>query len=336
MPTDKSRISRKRMAQVQNNQEFINMFQNYFTMALDQFAYDGLPETCDERFIERSMLLYGQAMLARYEGAIISPAAANGANLNLYGYPIKGWGWGLNGFNHEFRLFVPGADDSDVTTKAASGLELVDQYRDIEAVIGYDNPDRYPYVAYIFNAARRLADLMRSCDVAVQNLKAPYIISADETQKSSVEEAFRRRDENVGAMIFSKLTLNPDNFHVWPVNIDYNTLTAFWQQFRNIEGQLLEILGIDSNADTDKRERLLVDEVNANNERISANFVKRLHQRELWCERANKVLGTNISVHPRKEDYHEQAADLSGVEDYQSHSADFPGGDRRSNAGGAD
>ena len=64
-----------------------------------------------------------------------------------------------------------------------------------------------------------------------------------------------------------------------------------------------ELLGVNNNPNVDKKERLLVDEVNANNEATEDNISHRLKERELFCERVNKAFGLNISVSVNVENY---------------------------------
>lgn len=298
MPVDMSNISKKKLAKLQNNAEFANFFEAYFTLAQNLFEWEGLPDTCDARFLERCLLLFGRAMIAQVDGAYVTLGAAPGAGLNIYGYPIKGFGWGINGFNREFSLYVPGADSSKVLTKASDGRA---SYEAPEAVVCYDNIDAYPYVSYILSGAQRMSDLIRSCDVAVQNLKCPIFCTVrDQEQVKTIKQALDDRAENALAIIAMK-QLDLDQFKTWNIGVVPDTLSAFWEQFRNVEAMLLETLGINANDNTDKRERLLVDEINANNIHTNSNLKKRLHQRELFCERVNDAFGLNISVKIREE-----------------------------------
>ena len=304
IPLSASRLSARKMAEWGNSQEFLNAYQKYFTLAQDIFGWRNLPATIDERMIERSLLLTGRVLIAEVDGVPIALAGADGANINVNGYPLTGWGWGFNGFNREFRLYVPGADDGNVLTQTASGLNLT--YPKPEAVMGYDNVDGYPMVNYIVVAARRLADLIRSCDVVVAGLKSPYLITCDETQVKTVEEAMRRRQNNEIAIIASKMSVTDDMFHVWPTEISPDTLRTFWEQYRNVEAELLETLGINSNDNTDKRERLLVDEINSNNEEIGGQLSKRYSQRKLLADRVNATFGLNIQPYIKRTEYREQ------------------------------
>lgn len=309
-------LKKSKLNKLQNNLEFINHFETYFALAQQLFRWEGLPPTCDARFLERCLLLYGEAMIADVDGAFLSLASANGAGRNVYGYGIKGWGWGLNGYNREFRLYVPGAEDSTTLLKASDGAKP--SPLSPQAVVCYDNVTCYPYVNYITVAAYRLADLLRSCDVCVHNLKTPYVISCAETDVNSVKEALRRRDENEAAIVTAK-GFNLESFKLWPTSADSTALTAMWEQYRNIEAQLLEVLGVNSNDNTDKRERLLVDEVNANNETVGHNLDRRLHWRKVFCEQLRDAFGLDVSV-----SINEEVARYAEIDDVGGDDQDAP------------
>lgn len=293
-------LDRYKFNKYKNFQEFNNFLENLVTSALDLFEWEGLPDTMDAVMIERCLLLYGKCLFVRYENADLSLATANSSELNMYGYPVRAFGYGFNGFNHEFSVFVPGADiGDDVTLETTSGIKADALHP--EGVIVYDNDDAYPFIGFIVNAAARMSDLIRSTDVAAQNLKSPFIVYAEDLQLSTVREAFKARDENQAVIVLSKNNLNKDSFQVFPTEAQPQALIALWDQFRNVEALILETLGINSNDNIDKTERLLVDEINANNQMIGGNLEKRLRQRQLGAERYNKLFGTKISVKLRRD-----------------------------------
>ena len=70
------------------------------------------------------------------------------------------------------------------------------------------------------------------------------------------------------------------------------------QQHRfEVEKELLTFLGI--NTTIEKKERLLVDETNANNEQISLNVEIGLREREKACKEINERYGLNLEVYAK-------------------------------------
>ena len=53
------------------------------------------------------------------------------------------------------------------------------------------------------------------------------------------------------------------------------------------------------NNNFEKKERLLTDEVNSNNDYVSSNIDLMLKTREEFCKEVNKMFGLNISVYKK-------------------------------------
>lgn len=325
MPQEGLKISKKKLARLRNQHEVTNWIEDGVTTALNIYEWHGLPDTCDARMLERSALLYGRYMIAKIGDSYITPACTPGAGYNIYGYPIKAWGWGLNGFNREFSVYIPGADTSREVLTASSGVSGTTRP---EAVVGYDNADGFPFINYILTAAYRMADTMRAADVAVQNLKSPAVIFCDETQKSTIDDILKSRDENVATVIAVKGSVTENDVKFYPTNMDHEILKEFWEYFQNIRGLQSEIFGQNSNDNGDKRERLLVDEINANNERTAANGDKRLYWRRKFCDWCRDAFGLEISVDYRKGVYSD-VDDTDGLGGPERDRTDVPGGEYR-------
>lgn len=298
---DVSKLSLKKLKQFEGNMEFQNIFHNFFHAALNTFKWEGLPDTCDERMIERAFLLSGRCLMAEKDGAVLSLVGAPASGWTVYGYPVKAFGWGFNGFNEEFPVFVKGADDSKIIATNAGGMKAEKP----RAVMGYDNSTAYPYVNYLITECHRLANLKMAIDVLVENLKQPMIVSCDDTAINSVREAFKNRSDNVPAIVGTgKLPI--DAFKVWDTKANPETLVAFKDLYEWYESNLREIFGINSNEQEDKKERLLVDEVNANNQMTVDSVDKRLVWRQRFADECNEVFGTSISVSLRNPPKNEQ------------------------------
>lgn len=275
--------SKKNLAKYENNLEWQNTFINLINIATYTFEWENLPDTCNERFLELALLTNGMACLVNDEElGYLSLFANPYYNINIYGQftEIRGVGW--NGFNRSYKSYLEGGDNTDA-----------------KAVLCRDNNMMYPYLFYIIRATDRLMSAMRSIDVASKKLKNPYFINCDETQQLSIKKIIDDIDRNEEAIITSKSTM-PESFKIFPTNMDVSTLKVLWEHYNNLDSQIRTILGIDNNAQSAKRERLITDEININNEYTNLNIDMRLHQRELFCDYCNETFGLNISVKKRE------------------------------------
>ena len=312
IPLNLSKLSAKKLQQFENSLEFQNIFENFYNAALNIFEYSGLPDTMDERMIERSFLLSGRCLAAMDQGGLLSLAGAPASGWTLYGYPVKAFGWGFNGYNKEFSLFVPGADVSPAIRRNAGG----ETAKEPEAVMGYDNSGAYPYINYLIVECRRLANLKMAIDTLVETLKMPAFISCDDTALNSVREAWKQRSDNMPLIVGTgKMPLN--SFNVWDMKASPETLTQFRDLYEWHENRLRELLGINSNSQNDKKERLLVDEINANDEMTHDSVDKRLVWRRRWIDQINELFGTAISVDLRNKpaEAEDDEGDEEGSED---------------------
>ena len=270
----------KKLAKFENDIEFQNTFFEYFNMAVDTFEWEGLPPTCNARFMEMCLILDGVATFVQDStyGFLTLKASPVAENYNVYGETdvINGYGW--NGFNRAYKAYMEGSDNKDV-----------------QAVLIRDNPTCYPFVQHILMQSNRLTSTMRSLDVAVKKMKVPYYITCDESQKSSVERILNDVDDNVERIIVNRSTME-NMFEVLPTKIDPSLISHFWEHYENVDCKLRSTLGIQNAANQDKKERLLVDEVNANKEATSANVDLRLESRKRACKAINEIFGLNVSV----------------------------------------
>lgn len=288
--------SNKKLAKYKNMLEFQNQFMYWMNLLINRYKYNGLPESVNERIIELSFLLRGAAMVAEVDGNHYSLMCAPGADYNIYGEPTKAWGYGMNGFNREFNLYVRGSDEGPLTLRGVSGTNATSNYN---AVMGWDNKARYPYVNYLIAECTRLADIQRSNDVIRANLKRPAIVACEETQVNTVRNAFKNKDENEDVIVISAAGLNIDSVKVWDLKTDPTLLAAFADDYERHEAHLRERAGLFSNPNQDKKERLLVDEVNANDEETQSSEDICLTMRKQFCEDLNNAFGFNVSVEPR-------------------------------------
>lgn len=272
------KVSPKKLARYQNDLQWRNTFINYMNMLLDVFEWNGLPDTCDARYLELALVNGGLGGLF-LDGDVWLSLPAHGTDaINIYGYFEQVNAYGANGYNKPFKVYIPNGYNEGIT-----GYTL------------YDNEMRYPPIAYLIQATDRITSAMRSIDVAAKKLKNPYFINCEEPQVESVRRILKNIDENEEAILASD-SLNPDSIKVFPTHQDCDSLGALWQHYFYLDSEIRQFIGVDSNPSPLKKERLIVDEVNSNNEMKNMSIDLRLKERERFCKIVNENTDLNISV----------------------------------------
>ena len=278
---DYNTLSKKKVALYENDIEFQNMFYNLLNILMYSFSIEGLPDSCNERFFKLNLIFNGYAALIKdpdlgYLSLGVRPTV-NSSQLNIYGeFPdVMAFGW--NGFNKQYKNYMYGTDNSDA-----------------EAVICRDNDLMYPMVNIIWMYAKRLTDTMRTLDVTARKLKTPYFITCDEAQKSSIKKILDDVDFNQDSIIANRSTM-PNEFNVLQTGVQPESVRVLWEHYSNLESEIRTFLGINSAANLDKKERLVVDEAEANDILTDINIQYRLKNYQQFCDTVNNLWGLNIS-----------------------------------------
>ena len=278
---DYNTLSKKKVALYENDIEFQNMFYNLLNILMYSFSIEGLPDSCNERFFKLNLIFNGYAALIKdpdlgYLSLGVRPTV-NSNQLNIYGeFPdVMAFGW--NGFNKQYKNYMYGTDNYDA-----------------EAVICRDNDLMYPMVNIIWMYAKRLTDTMRTLDVTARKLKTPYFITCDEAQKSSIKKILDDVDFNQDSIIANRSTM-PNEFNVLQTGVQPESVRVLWEHYSNLESEIRTFLGINSAANLDKKERLVVDEAEANDILTDINIQYRLKNYQQFCDTVNNLWGLNIS-----------------------------------------
>ena len=278
---DYNTLSKKKVALYENDIEFQNMFYNLLNILMYSFSIEGLPDSCNERFFKLNLIFNGYAALIKdpdlgYLSLGVRPTV-NSSQLNIYGeYPdVMAFGW--NGFNKQYTNYMYGTDNNDA-----------------EAVICRDNDMMYPMINIIWIYAKRLTDTMRTLDVTARKLKTPYFITCDEAQKTSNKKILDDVDFNQDSIIANRSTM-PNEFNVLQTGVQPESVRVLWEHYSNLESEIRTFLGINSAANLDKKERLVVDEAEANDILTDINIQYRLKSYQQFCDTVNNLWGLNIS-----------------------------------------
>lgn len=265
-------MARKRttLTDLLNNLTYRVIFDKFKMIAINMFEWSGLPEGIDEKYIENFLFDDGCAIFFRDPNmSHMCLKADPGANLNVYGEPL---GWWATGFNYHNYY------DAD------------------KCVIISNNKLRIPTRDFIYFYTNKLYEAERTLDVNIKTCKTPFVFVCDEKSVLTFKQLFAKIDGNE-PVIFPDKGLSTDNLQVLQTGVKFMG-TEIQDYKHTVENELLTFLGL-NNLPVDKKERLITDEAEANNELIQSFCDIQLEARESACEEINKMFGLNVSVKVR-------------------------------------
>lgn len=263
---------------------FSDYYKRLRLLALSLFEWENLPESMNERFLEQCLYWYGKAAIVSDENlGIINTKCTPSESLNIYGEAT------------EYHCYSTGYD---------ADFPLDDM------VYVRNNLEALPTDATIQLFAQRLYEAERTIDVNVKAQKTPVIILCDEKQRLTMKNIYMKYDGNE-PVIYGKKGLDIDDIKVLRTDAPF-VADKLEEYKRNVWSEALSFLGI-NNVMTEKKERLLTGEVDANNQMIDLSAQTMLLTRELAAEKFNRLWpGRNISV--RQRSYQEIIKRLGGAD----------------------
>lgn len=168
--------------------------------------------------------------------------------------------------------------------------------------------------------ALRLYECERTSDTNLKAQKTPVMLVVDEKQRLLMENLYNQYNGNMPFIFGDKLQL--DKGLIQAIKTDAPFLLDKLQDYKKeIWNEALTFLGI-NNIMIDKKERLITDEANSNNELINLNLQSFLAPRKLACEQFNEkfgLTGTDKAIDVRvRSDLHNVIKNVeSTVSDYK-------------------
>lgn len=302
----------KKRKNIQQQAEWLNVqtFNNYYVMleeyALNMFEWEGLPEEISVRYLELQLLRNGSVTFFHDKsmGGYIALSGANGGQLNIYNDPTTSNISTTTGYYKEVKIPTPLE-----LKKHADGVERLDTEK--HGVIMYNNMTRTPTVPFLRLYAERLTEVERTIDVNLKAQKTPILILTDDGQVLTLKNVYMKYDGNEPVIFGVKKGFDPDAVTVLKTDAPF-VADKLMEYKHNLWNECMTFLGI-GNAKQDKRERLVADEVKANDEQILQRRFSMLRAREIACEQINQLFGLNVSVKFKLNEYKKEL-DTEGEE----------------------
>ena len=277
-------MGRKRKPVINDNieRETIRLTKYYQMLALNRYKWENLPNGIESRYIEQMLYDNGEcAMFDHPDLGLCVLRSSSRENLNIYGEPTK---LTLSGFNEHRTIMMD------------------------ECVRILNNDLGLPTLQHIVYYARRMAEID---DIIMQNLRqqrVPYLFATDENNALSMKTLYDRIYQGEPAIFIDKEMLKgePENIMVIPTLAPY-LVDKLQIQKQEMERELLTFLGI--NNTLEKKERLIVDETNSNNQFIKMASDIGFKQRQLACEQMNEMFGLNVRVVETQDEFESEVTD---------------------------
>ena len=285
-------LSYKSVAQMANNLTFSYYYYKLMLIARSLFKWNDLPNNMDERWIEKYLFNSGKCIFYNDPdmGYMVAGLAQQGG-INCYGdpttvYPVAE--------NYVYR-----------------GKKLINNEN---CYIIRNNDLMLPEFPIVRQYAFKLTNIDRAIDVNIEAQKTPTIVRCSDKQRLSLKNAINQRRDN------EPVIWTADNSNITDLisTLELNPPMVFKDlqiQKHMILNEVFTDFGI-NNANMDKKERMVANEVEANNEQVKASEDVMLKVREEACKQINRIFGTNISVERRQLDQIPEYKDIN-IDEYK-------------------
>lgn len=254
------------------NQQLFNMFRNdLIELALSRFRWVGLPETCNERYLEWILLTEGAATLAYpslTSETLLSLRCVQQGAPNMYDEP-RAW------------RAIGATGKTDFMCNWTNGVWV------------WENSTRYPLMVKVNIWARELADIMRTKQINRYHMRMPLVITAPQDRTYDVQNFYKNIANG------EPFVLGYDNFAdiqtsaTMPERAREYIGDKLNEDWRNTWDAIYRELGIDSMPF--KTERMIEDEVNSTMQPTELARLSPLTTRRTACDKLNARFGGKMT-----------------------------------------
>ncbi len=244
---------------------------------LSRFTWEGLPNGIDPRFIEATIFNNGYSVFyfdTLFEMYMAMPAAISGP-LDIQDNPTG------------YRITRNGVYSREVNAS--------------DSVCIWGNQVREPEIDLVISYAARLAQIDRTIEIDLLNERNPMIVACSQDQRLTIQNLISKIYDGE-PVVWGTENISMDNLAnmmgVFPLN--QNAGTGAVSSIKHMEskskiwGEALTMLGI-MNVNSEKRERMVVEEAAANSGQVLASRESFMKPRQLACEQINEKFGLEVS-----------------------------------------
>ena len=261
-----------------NDQTYLSFMWRLYDIAVSRFEWTNLPKGINERMIERWLLANGQCLFVYDEAIKADPMQrspegyamlrmAPAGPFDIYNQPQERWAYTVDP-NHALMRY-------DATN----------------SVICYNDNLGIPTFLTLDLYAKMLWQLERTIYLNVSQQKTPRIVKCTEKQRLSMKNLFLEVDG------FMPVVWADKNLDLTGVEVLDTTSPFVAKDLQIVKHQIwneaLTFLGIE-NTNTDKKERMVADEILGNMGDVEVQRFTGLNSRKQFCDEVNEMFGLGI------------------------------------------
>ena len=259
----------------------VQLFIYIFGIINEQFKWEGLPPELKSYNVEKVLNMYGQGVLFKVGDDYAFCCAVNTNMLNIYGEPCEVQPVAMNGMSFD-RVRVNNMFD---------GKELKEQ----NAVLIKNNLTSTPTYAMIKPMVEQLAFIWESKGINAGLSRVKALIHANKNNAGIIRQQLKNI---IGSSTMIPVVSEKTNILKEIEKLDFNieyVPEKYWEDFDKTFSTLCQWLGITTNLSQNKKERLIVSEVESNDELTTISEDARLTFRKLGCDGAKELFGLELS-----------------------------------------
>lgn len=267
----------------------------YYNLFLNGYKFTGLNYQ-QKDFLLRKMWALGRIACFRLSNAtpkhpqgeiVFCPFAT--ATLNIYDYPV---------------------DVSLIKLKNVSFIPTSLQRVDEDVVIGYAQRNKHSVMEMVLPLIEKIVDVEMTLRTSLKSQKTPWLVGySPETEQQ--RQIIKENLESDEPYLFLEMEdINQFKAIVSGANYNCDKLYNLKQCYEN---EIKEYLGINNLGVNEKKEHLIGDEINVNQEIVESHGECFLDCLKEFCERIKDVLGYEVTVELNKPDsieYKEEDEDV--------------------------
>lgn len=260
------------MKKDKTNNYYKLIYDRYKMLALNMFRWEGLPDTIKSRHIENSLYHNGLCIIINDENlGFISVPCNYGANLNINNEPTEVI---TTGYNYIKTIKY-------MSDKEKDKCQLI-----LNNDLGIGNKE---YIEYF---AQKMYEVDTVIRANINQQKYPWFIPCEPKLKNSIKLMFEKVD-NLEPLILADKSIISEGIQVLTTNTPYVADKLNEYKFE-LEREILTFVGLNNNFE--KKERLLTNEVDSNNQFIEANIEIQYKNRLIAQDYLNSKFGWNCKV----------------------------------------